>query len=87
MNISNIEQYVAQTNSYRTIFGQAELSLLNAADRQTIANRIENDLSPENLTCDGELSRSAVNARAKLLYRAAEELAAIDPTIVFCDFI
>jgi hypothetical protein len=87
MNISTLESYVEQQNRWGSIFGQAQLSLLSAEDRQRIADRIEADLSPENLTCDGELSRSAVTARYNLLTRAAQELASIDPNVVFCDFI
>ena len=86
MNISNLEQYVAQRNAYQKIFGQRELSLLNGSDRQRIADMIDGDLSPENLTCDGELSRSAVNAKYRLLTRAAEELKSIDPTVEFFEY-
>ena len=49
MNISNLEAYVAQRNAYGKIFGQKALSLLNASDRQRIADMIDGDLSPENL--------------------------------------
>ena len=74
MNISTLEQYVEQKNDWGKFFGQKPLSLLNAEDRQRIANAIDSDLSPENLTCDGELSRSAVQAKYRQLTRAAQEL-------------
>ena len=83
MNISTIEQYVEKKNQWRAIFGNSPLSLLNAKDRQSIANSIDSELSPENLTCDGELSRTEVNRRAKFLTRAAEELLSIDPSVTF----
>jgi hypothetical protein len=86
MNISNLEQYVAQRNAYARIFGQKALSLLNAADRQRIASMIDADLSPENLTCDGELSRSAVQAKYRQLTRAAEELKSIDSSVEFFEY-
>ena len=38
MNISTIEQYVDQKNSWGKIFGTKPLSLLNAKDRQKIAD-------------------------------------------------
>ena len=41
MNISNIEQYVERKNSFAKLFGSRELSLLNAKDRQAIANSID----------------------------------------------
>ena len=86
MNIATLEQYVAQKNAWGKIFGNRELSLLNANDRQTIANSIDSDLSPENLTCDGELPRSQVQARYKMLTRAAQELQSIDPAVTFYEF-
>jgi hypothetical protein len=86
MNISNLEQYVAQRNAYQKIFGMKTLSLLNAGDRQKIADMIDSDLSPENLTCDGELSRSAVQAKYRQLTRAAEELKSIDPSVEFFEY-
>ena len=83
MNIATIEQYVEQKNSWGKLFGNKPLSLLNAKDRQTIANSIDSDLSPENLTCDGELRGPAVQARYKMLTRAAQELTSIDPSVTF----
>ena len=86
MNISTIEQYVEKKNSWGKLFGNKPLSLLSATDRQKIADSIDSDLSPENLTCDGELPRSQVQARYKMLSRAAQELQSIDPAVTFYEF-
>ena len=86
MNISTLEQYVEQKNSWGKIFGSKPLSLLNAADRQKIADSIDADLSPENLTCDGELRGSQVQAKYRMLTRCAEELLSIDPSVTFYEF-
>ena len=83
MNISNLESYVERKNSWGKLFGSKQLSLLNAKDRQSIANSIDADLSPENLTCDGELSGSEVRQRQAYLFRCAEELISIDPSVTF----
>ena len=83
MNISNIEQYVENKNRWRLIFTQKPLSLLNAEDRQTIANSIDSELSPENLTCDGELRGAQVQQKFRYLTRCAEELISIDPSVTF----
>jgi hypothetical protein len=83
MNISTIEQYVEQKNKWRAIFNQKPLSLLNAKDRQAIANSIDSEMSPENLTCDGELPRSVVQLKMRNLTRCAEELLSIDPSVTF----
>lgn len=86
MNISTIEQYVERKNSFAKLFGSKPLSLLNAKDRQAIADSIDCELSPENLTCDGELSRSQVQQRYQFLTRAAQELKSIDPAVTFYEF-
>ena len=86
MNIATIEQYVEQKNAWSKLFGHKPLSLMNAKDRQRIAESIDCDLSPENLTCDGELSRSTVQARYKMLTRAAQELQSIDPNVTFYEY-
>ena len=86
MNISTIEQYVERKNSFAKLFGTKPLSLLNAKDRQAIADSIDCELSPENLTCDGELSRSQVQQRYNFLTRAAQELKSIDPAVTFYEF-
>ena len=83
MNIATIEQYVEQKNKWRAIFNQAPLSLLNGKDRQTIANSIDSEMSPENLTCDGELPSSVVQLKMRNLTRCAEELLSIDPSVTF----
>ena len=83
MNISTLEAYVAQKNAWTRIFKGKELSLLNAKDRQAIANSIDADLSPENLTCDGELRGAQVQQKFRYLTRCAEELLSIDPSVTF----
>jgi hypothetical protein len=86
MSIATIEKYIEQKNAFRKILGKRPLSLLNAEDRQTIADDIDMSLSPENLTCDGELSRGQINAKYRMLTRAAQELLSIDPTVKFYEF-
>jgi hypothetical protein len=84
--MSALTQYLDRKNAFAKIFGNKELSLQNATDRQSIANSIDSDLSPENLTCDGELPRSQVQARYKQLTTAAKELKKLDPSIKFYEF-
>ena len=86
MNIATLEAYVDSKNRWGAVFGNKPLSLLNAADRQKIADSIDADLSPENLTCDGELSRSQVQQRYNFLTRAARELQSIDPAVTFYEY-
>jgi hypothetical protein len=77
--MSALTTYVDRKNAWSKIFNGKQLSLQNSEDRKSIARSIDSDLSPENLTCDGELSRSQVQTRYKALTAAAKELVRLDP--------
>ena len=79
--MSTLTTYLDQKNSFAKIFGRRALSLQNAQDRQAIANMIDSELSPENLSCDGELSRGQVNARYRHLTSVAKQLLKLDPSV------
>ena len=85
--MSALKTYLVRKNAYATIFGAKELTLTNATDRQKITDSIDSDLSPENLTCDGELPRSLVQKRYKELTMAARELQKLDPSVKFYEFV
>jgi hypothetical protein len=78
-------QFVKQRNQFNSVFGIKALDLTVAADRQRIAEIIDSALSPENLTCDGELSASQVRSRYRELTAVANELKALDPSINFVE--
>jgi hypothetical protein len=52
-----------------------------AAGRERVAKMIDAKLSPENLSCDGELPRSQVQARYRSLTAAAQDLVNLDPSM------
>jgi len=83
MNIATLESYLEQKNRWGACFGSKPLSLLSPEDRQKIARMIDSELSPENLTCDGELPPREVQRRYQLLTRAASELASLDASVEF----
>jgi hypothetical protein len=80
-----LQNYVRQANDWNAIFNRGQYDIGNESDRQALARRIDNELSPENLSCDGELSRSEVNRRYNNLIRVAEQLQKLDPTIQFLE--
>ena len=86
MNITTLEAYVAQMNTWRAVFKKQPLSLLNSRDRQEIAEHIDSDLSPENLSCDGELSPAMVREKFRRLSRVAEQLKSIDSDLVIQEY-
>ena len=82
--MKNLQKYLDQKNQWNAIFGNKPLVI--GKDNQRIAEMIDGDLSPENLTCDGELPRSQVQARYRQLTAAAQELRSLDPTVKFYEF-
>ena len=78
-----LEAYVDSKNKWNAIFGSKQYDLSNAQDCQQLAECIDNELSPENLTCDGELSRTEVQRRYKTLIKVAQELKAFDVNVTF----
>lgn len=87
--MQNITHYVEHKNTIAKLFGSGAarrggpgvplpmVSLDSAADRASLMLDIECDLSPENLTCDGEMPRAMVIKRAKYLNACMKELRAL----------
>jgi hypothetical protein len=84
--MSALTDFVEKQNAYKKLFNQPLLSLAIAKDRQSIANMIDSNLSPEHLTCDGELSRAEVQRRYKALTTAARQLKKVDPAVKFYEY-
>jgi hypothetical protein len=80
-------KYVEQKNQWNAMFGKPELDVKLATDRQRIAEMIDCELSPENLSCDGEISAAQVRAKYKFLVKAAQDLWRVDPTVKFEEFV
>ncbi len=78
-----LNEYVAQRNSIRALFKQRPLDLGSARDRQQLADDISCSLSPENLTCDGELPRSVVEKKWRMLTQVRQQLARLDHQVAF----
>ena len=81
-----LENFLKQKNHWNSFFKGPQYSLNTAADRQAVADMIDSALSPENLTCDGELPRAEVNRRYKELMTAAKQLKKLDPSVKFYEY-
>jgi hypothetical protein len=81
-----LQAYIDQKNKWNAIFKGRQYEITTAAGRQEVADSLDADLSPENLTCDGELSRSQVQARYRQLSAAARELQKLDANVKFYEF-
>ena len=84
--MKTLRQYVAQKNEWNSVFNRRQYDITVAADRQAIAECIDSDLSPENLTCDGERPAYQVQQRYRLLTRAAKDLLKLDSTVKFSEY-
>ena len=81
-----LQAFIDQKNRWNSFFKGEQYEIKTAAGRQRVADMIDNSLSPENLTCDGELSRTEVNRRFKELNTAAKQLRQLDPTVKFYEY-
>jgi hypothetical protein len=81
-----LNAYIDQKNKWNKLFKGKQYEIATAKGRQEIADSLDADLSPENLTCDGELPRSQVQARYRALTAAAKELKQLDPSVKFYEY-
>ncbi len=84
--MKRLQKFVEQKNHWNSFFKGPQYSLNSAKDRQALAEMIDASLSPENLTCDGELPRSEVQRRYNELMAAARELKQLDPSVKFYEY-
>ena len=85
--MKELSKYVQTKNSWDKMFNKSfrPLSLIFIEDRQLLARMLSNDLSPENLSCDGELPMAEVIARSRFLKKVASQLKAMDPSLQIHD--
>jgi hypothetical protein len=81
-----LQEFIAQKNHWNSFFKGEQYEISTAKGRQRVADMIDSALSPENLTCDGELSRTEVNRRYRELMTAAKQLKKLDPSVKFYEY-
>ena len=81
-----LAKFIEQKNHWNSFFKGEQYEIQTARGRQRVADMIDAALSPENLTCDGELSRAEVNRRYKELVTAAKQLKQLDPAVSFYEW-
>jgi hypothetical protein len=79
-------KFIEQKNHWNSFFKGEQYEIKTAAGRQHVADMIDASLSPENLTCDGELPRAEINRRYKELTAAAKDLVKLDPAVKFYEY-
>ena len=81
-----LQKYIDQKNHWNSFFKGEQYEIQTAKGRQRLADQIDSALSPENLTCDGELPSAEVNRRYKELMTAAKQLKQLDPSVKFYEY-
>jgi hypothetical protein len=81
-----LAKFIEQKNHWNSFFKGPQYEIQTAQGRQRVADMIDAALSPENLTCDGELPRDEVNRRYRELMTAAKQLKQLDPAVKFYEY-
>jgi hypothetical protein len=81
-----LQKFIDQKNHWNSFFKGPQYEIQTAQGRQRVADMIDSALSPENLTCDGELPRAEVDRRYNELMTAAKQLKKLDPAVKFYEY-
>jgi hypothetical protein len=73
--MKNLQAYIDQKNSWTRFFNAPAITFpLTQAEVNSIASGLDSDLSPENLHCDGEISRTQAQNKYNYYGRVIKEL-------------
>jgi hypothetical protein len=75
--MQNLKNFIQDNNRWILLISRTAMTFpLSQADVDSLARSLDSKLSPENLYCDGEISRAEANRKHKYLTRVAQELEA-----------
>ena len=74
-----LQAYIEQKNRWNAIFKGEQFEVKSAAGRKRVAQSLDADLSPENLTCDGEVRGAQLREKQAYLTQCVAELTRLDP--------
>ncbi len=79
MKTANLKKYLERMNRWSRFTGSETIDLKKMDDEmaQSIFNWLDGDLSPENLHCDGEITKAEANRKYRLFTKAGAELKAM----------
>ena len=73
--MKNLQAYIDQMNNWGSFFNSPQINFpLSQVQVNDIANKLDADLSPENLHCDGEISRTQAQNKYNYYGRVIREL-------------
>jgi len=75
---NTLHQYVAQHNSWQKIFDKSHVDIdinnITQAQAHSLIMKLDGEMSPENLHCDGEITYAQAQAKADYYNAVWEEL-------------
>ena len=75
--MQNLNKFIEDNNRWTLLISRIAMTFpLSQADVDSLARTLDSKLSPENLHCDGEISRAEANRKYKYLARVVQELEA-----------
>ena len=77
--MKTLQAYIEQKNRWNAIFKGEQFEIKSAAGRKRVAQSLDADLSPENLTCDGEVRGAQLREKQAYLTQCVAELTRLDP--------
>jgi hypothetical protein len=81
-----LQAYIDRKNKWNAMFRGEQFEIRTAKGRQRVADLIDCELSPENLSCDGELTATQTRHRYLELTRVAQQLVQLDPSVKIYEF-
>jgi len=87
--MNSLIRFLEKENTWAKLFSKSntpKYEINTAEGRQKVAESIDSQLSPEMLTCDGELSVSEIRVRYRYLTAAAADLRKLDPSVKFWEY-
>jgi hypothetical protein len=78
-----LRNFITEENRWQSMWNSnyPQLDLATSTGRANIAERLSDQLSPENLLCDGEISNAEAQRKYVRLERVALQLLKLDPTV------
>ena len=75
--MKNLQAYIDQKNAWTRFFNSPAINFpLTQAEVDGLASSLDADLSPENLHCDGEISRTQAQRKYRYYGRVIKDLEA-----------
>ena len=66
--MKDLKAYIEQNNTWGSFFNKPQMNFpLTQKDVDSLADRLDCDLSPENLHCDGEISAAQAQRKYNML--------------------